>query len=78
MIFAKRFILDIWQGSEHASAIYTTINIRRLPIRGGWLAVYWSCLIYSTIYPLVLCTFKSMCPYVQHICWITEIIRRVS
>ena len=44
MIFAKRFILDVWQGSEHASAIsmveilYTTISIRGLPIRGvGYL-----------------------------------------
>ena len=34
MIFAKRFILEVWQGSEHASAIYTTISIRPLPIRG--------------------------------------------
>ena len=38
MIFAKRFMLDVWQGSEHASAIYTTLSIRRLPIRAvGYL-----------------------------------------
>ena len=38
MIFAKRSILDVSQGSEHASAIYTTISIRGLPIRGvGYL-----------------------------------------
>ena len=30
MILAKRFILDVWQGSEDGSAIYT-IRIRRLP-----------------------------------------------
>ena len=34
MIFAKRFILDVWEGSEHASAICTTLGIRRLQIRG--------------------------------------------
>ena len=34
MISEKRIILDVWQGSEHASAIYTTINIRGLPVRG--------------------------------------------
>ena len=28
------FILDVWQGFEYASAIYTTISIKRLPIRG--------------------------------------------
>ena len=27
VIFAKRFILNIWQGSEYASAIYTTKSI---------------------------------------------------
>ena len=38
MIFAKRLILDVWQGSEHASAIYATLSIKRLPIRGvGYL-----------------------------------------
>ena len=38
MIFAKRFILDVWKVSEHASAIYSTISIRRLPIRNvGYL-----------------------------------------
>ena len=28
-------MLDVWEGSEHASAIYTTISIRRLPIRNA-------------------------------------------
>ena len=38
MIFAKRFMLDVWLSSEHASPIYTTISIRRLLIRGvGYL-----------------------------------------
>ena len=33
IISAKRFVLHIWQGSEYASAIYTTIDIRILPIK---------------------------------------------
>ena len=37
MIFAKRFTYDVWQGSEYASAIYTTISIRALPIRSAGL-----------------------------------------
>ena len=30
--FAKRFIEDVWRGSEYTSAIYTTIRVRRLPL----------------------------------------------
>ena len=32
MVLAKRFILDVGQDSEYASAFYNTISIRRLPI----------------------------------------------
>ena len=38
MIFAKSSILDVWQGSEYASTIYTTISIRRL--QSEVLAIY--------------------------------------
>ena len=33
VISPKGFILDVWQGSEYASAIYFTIGIRHFPIR---------------------------------------------
>ena len=35
MIFTKRPKLDVWLGSKYASAIYTTISIRRLPVRSA-------------------------------------------
>ena len=53
-------ILDVWLGSEYASAIYTTISIRRLSIRD----------IYSII--IIMHGQKSTWPHVQHICWMTK------
>ena len=45
MIFVKRFILDVWQGSEYASATYATISIWRLPIESLMFLTYSTLLI---------------------------------
>ena len=60
MIFAKRFMGDVWQGSEYSSAIYTTINMREV-YQLEVLAII--CLLnllkYTILIPVTLCTVKS-------------------
>ena len=60
MIFAKRFIDDVWQGSEYSYAIYTTINMREVyQLEVLAIICLLNLLTYTVLTPVTLCTVKS-------------------